>query len=101
MLNIKDLYHADCKWYDYPAANGKHKNYKINSPKPFRVYHKDGTFSLAYTFGEYKYTFSIKERDEARAKYYEERKAISEKKALLAQFEKMDTEELKKLLKNS
>ena len=103
MLNIKDLYHdrANRRWCDYPIANGKHELYKINSPKPFKVYHEDGSFSMAYSFGEYQYTFSLQERDEARAKYNQTRKEAGERRALLAQLENLDTETLKNFLKKA
>ena len=103
MLNIKDLYHSreNHKWYDYPVANAKHEIYKINSPKPFRVYHRDGSFSLAYSFGEYQYTFSINEREEVRKAFYAETKEKHERMEMLKQLANLDLETLKKLTKTT
>lgn len=98
MKNIKDLFNADNKWFDYPVANAKHRQYKVNSPKPFRVYHEDGSFSYAYSYGEYHYTFSLEERDAARKEYAEQRAKISERNALIKKFSELDTETMKKLL---
>lgn len=98
MKKISELFHTDKGWFDYPVANGRHRDYKVNSSKPFRVYHEDGSFSYAYSYGEYQYTFSIEERDAARKTYAEERAKIGERNALIKKFGELDTETMKKLL---
>lgn len=98
MKNIKELFHANNKWFDYPVANAEHRQYKVNSPKPFKVYHEDGSFSYAYSYGEYHYTFSLEERDAARKEYEEKRAKIGERNALIKKFGELDTDTMKKLL---
>lgn len=74
MKNINELYHYNNKQYDFPIAReAEHRSYKINSPKPFKVYHIGGSCDLAYSYGEYKYTFSIEERNAARKIYTEQK----------------------------
>lgn len=99
MKKINELYNFENKWYDYPVSvEAKHRSYKVNGPKPFRVYHVDGSYSLAYSYGEYQYTFSIEERDIARKAYTEQRVEASKRRALLNKIEKLDTETLQKIV---
>lgn len=63
-----------------------------------RVYHIDGSYSLAYNFGEYQYTFSLDERNMARKAYFEQRAEASKRKALLDKINKLDTETLQKIV---
>lgn len=99
MKNIKELYHFENKWYDYPVAlEAKHEWYKTNSPKPFKVYHFDGTFDLAYTYGEHQFTFDVVELKLRREQYQADRKASGERNALIKQLQQLDTETLKMLV---
>lgn len=36
MKNIKELFHANNKWFDYPVANAEHRQYKVNNLNPLR-----------------------------------------------------------------
>lgn len=98
MKKISELFHTNKGWFDYPVENGEHRSYRVNGPKPFKVYHKDGSFSYAYSYGEYHYTFSIEERDAARKEYFENRAKIGERNALIKKFGELDTETMKRLL---
>lgn len=99
MKRINELYHFNNKWYDYPVAqDAKHEIYKINSPKPFRVYHSNGTFDLAYSYGEYQFTFDIIELKSKRAQYQYERHLISERNTLIKKLQQLDTNTLRELV---
>lgn len=98
MKTIVSLYHANYKWYDYPVANAEHLDRKSNSPKPFRIYHEDGTYSHAYTYGEQHYTYSISELQEVRKKDVARHNANSERRALLNALDKLDTDTLRELV---
>ena len=99
MKKISDLRNLNNRWYDYPIKDGVKHTYKVGGPKPFKVYHEDGTFDLAYSFGDYQYTFSTEELAEKKAEYQKERAAICEHKALLRELDKLDTETLRKIVK--
>ena len=99
MKKIADLWHIGIRWYDYPVVGAKHERSRVGNPKPFKVFHEDGTFDLAYSFGDYQYTFSLEELAEKKAEYQKERAAICEHKALLRELDKLDTETLRKIVK--
>lgn len=99
MKKISDLRNLNGRWYDYPIKDGVQRTYKVGNPKPFKVFHENGTFDLAYSFGDYQYTFSIEELIEKKAEYQKERAAICEHKALLRELDKLDTETLRKIVK--
>ena len=98
MKKINELFHTNKGWFDYPVANAEHRSYKVNGPKPFKVYHEDGSFSYAYSYGEYHYTFSIEERDAARKEYLENQTKIKKRNALIKKFSELDTETMEQLL---
>lgn len=101
MKNLSELYHDhnNHKWYDYPMKGTKHDTYKVAGPKPFKVYHKDGTFSLAYMYGSYHYTFSQDELKAAQARYTAERAMLTEHNALVRMIDALDTETLREIVK--
>ncbi len=97
MKNINELFHLNNKWYDYPVNGGTHRKYKINNPKPFRVYHENGEYSLAYSYGEYKYTFSLEELNSIREQNKKERQNASERAKLIKQIQTLDTNVLREI----
>ena len=100
MKNLSELYHSNKnhKWYDYPVEGAVHERYRVNGPKPFKVFHADGTFSYAYGFGSYQFTFSLDELKAVRARYTAEQAQISEHKALVRMLDALDTETLRKIV---
>lgn len=98
MKKINELWHANFKWYDYPVINGEHHSYRVGSAKPFKVYHSDGTFTLAYSYGDYHFTYSKAELDEKRAENKAKAEYNKERANLLKYFESLTNEELKQII---
>jgi hypothetical protein len=100
MKNINELYHdlAEHRYYDYPVAGARHLMYRVNNGKPFAVYHKDGTSSLAYGFGEKHFTYSWTELQDAKTEYQNKRAQLNERNKLLKQLEDVDLETLRALV---
>lgn len=100
MKLIADLYH-DCvnhRWCDYPIATARKENYRVNNGKPFPVYHADGTFDLAYGFGEKQYTFSASELIDVKKAYQAERANLNERTKLLEKLKGLDLETLREIV---
>lgn len=100
MKNINELWYANLKWYDYPVVDGQHRAYRINSPKPFKVRHEDGTFTLAYSYGDYHFTYSKDELMNKRAENAQKAAKNKERAELLKYFEALSNEELKQIINN-
>lgn len=100
MLAISTLYHdaEDHKYYDYPRENATKLTYRVNSGKPFPVHHKDGTYSIAYGFGEKHFTYSYTELVEAKTKYQRERERIHNRNQMIAKLKELDDNTLAEIV---
>ena len=100
MKLIADLYHdrVNHRWCDYPIATARKEDYRVNNGKPFPVYHADGTFDLAYGFGEKQYTFSASELIDVKKVYQMERANLNERNKLLEKLKSLDLETLREIV---
>ena len=98
MLNINTLWSDGKRNYDYEVEGASRRGWRVNQGKPFRVYHRDGSSSLAYQFGEKHFTYSQEELVEVKAAYQAERAAIHEHNELVKRLAAMDTETLRRLV---
>ena len=100
MKQINELWYVNSKWYDYPVEGGKHRKYRISSTKPFKVYHNDNTLSLAYSYGDYHFTYSIAELNEKRAMNKTKIEYNKKHAELMKYFEALSNEELEQIINN-
>ena len=98
MEKIQNLWHLTNKWYDYPVNGGERRSYRIHTPKPFRVYHIDGTFSLAYSYGEYHFTYDLDELAQKRAENAQKTAHNKERAELMKYFEGLTNDELRRII---
>lgn len=100
MKTIASLYHSEKehRYYDCPIKDGKHYSSRVNSGKPFKVYHADGSFDLAYGFGEKQYTFDYTELVQAKKDYVDRRAWLKEHNTMIARLNELDNETLKEIV---
>lgn len=99
MKRINELFHdnKNSKWYDYPVENAEHRSYRVGTK--FRVYHKDGSFSTAYLYGEQQFTYDLEELYKVRIKDANKQAYNKEHTALIQQIKQLDNETLKEIIK--
>lgn len=99
MISIRTLYNRNHKLYDYKVNETEREVfYRHNDGKPFKVFHKDGTCSIAYGYGEKQFTYDYDELMQVKKEYIETRKENARRKELVEKFKMLSTEEMIKLL---
>lgn len=98
MKPLKELFYKEeeYKYYEYYVKGSWHRTSRTG--ETVKIWHIDGTFSVAYMCGEKYYTYDLTEKEEWQA---ENRARIARKKeraALMKIINEMSTEELKALL---
>ena len=86
MIHINTLYNANNKLYDYPVPNGKHPAWR--TADHIRVYHEDGTYTVAFMYGDKHFTYDEAERA---AKRKEDKARIADNKRRKPLLEKLNT----------
>lgn len=102
MKMIKDLYYkakGKVHYFDYPVAGSEKATYKVNSGKPFKVGHADGTESIAYGFGEKQFTYDYTELVQAKKDYQDRRAWLKVHNELIAKLNTLDNEILADIVK--
>lgn len=104
MESIRNLYYKEkaenkIHYFDYPIADSKPATYKVNSGKPFKVGHADGTVSLAYGFGEKQFTYDYTELVQAKKDYQDRRAWLKVHNELIAKLNTLDNEILADIVK--
>lgn len=88
MERIQDLYYKDNKYYDYPVEGAKHRSYRTNTT--IKIWHEDGTCSVAAMYGEKHYTFdsvelaNVRAQDKVRKEYNKERAELMKRIEMLS-----------------
>lgn len=95
------LYNRKNKLYDFKESeNERSVMSRVNNGKPFKVYHIDGTVSIAYGFGEKQFTYDYVELLEKKAEFQATMEYNKERKKLMEKIKNLSNEELKKMLDN-
>lgn len=98
MLPITNLYLKNHVLYDYHVFGSKRLSYRVNNGKPFIVHHSDGSSSVAWGYGEKRYTYDPEELRIVRASDAARHAYMAERKDLLEKLGAMTNEQLKALL---
>ena len=96
MMHIDTLYNANNKLYDYPVPNAKRPMWRVADQ--IRVYHEDGTYTVAFMYGEKHFTYDEAERAAKRA---EDKARIADnkrRKLLLEKLNALSTDDLQVLV---